>query len=58
LVSSFAARAIAVRKVTTNKGKNTAGVDNKLLISDSAKMKAIGRLKNLKVYKPYPVKRI
>jgi len=27
LVSSFAARAIAVRKVTSNKGGKTAGVD-------------------------------
>jgi hypothetical protein len=27
IINSFAARVIAVRKVTTNKGKKTAGID-------------------------------
>jgi RNA-directed DNA polymerase len=30
LVKSFAARALAVRKVTTNSGRNTPGVDNQV----------------------------
>lgn len=33
LTRSFAARALAVRKVTSNKGKNTPGIDKVLLKS-------------------------
>ena len=38
LTHSFSAKAFAVRKVTTNKGKNTSGVDRKLWSTSSAKM--------------------
>jgi RNA-directed DNA polymerase len=57
LTRSFAARALAVRKITSNKGKNTPGVDNILLNTDNLKMQCINKLKNLKNYKATPVKR-
>jgi hypothetical protein len=30
ILTTFATRALAVRKVTSNKGKNTAGIDKQL----------------------------
>jgi RNA-directed DNA polymerase len=41
LVRSWRARAIAVQKVTTNKGKNTPGVDNEVWNTPNAKFDAI-----------------
>jgi RNA-directed DNA polymerase len=41
LTHSFSAKAYAVRKVTTNKGKNTSGIDKKLWSTSAAKMKAV-----------------
>ena len=51
LVRSFAARSLAVRKVTSNEGKNTPGVDKIILDSPSKKFEAIESVKNLKGYK-------
>ena len=36
LTHSFYAKALAVKRVTSNKGKNTAGVDHELLINSNA----------------------
>lgn len=59
ILRSFSARALAVYKVTTNRGKNTAGIDGKLLRTSSQKMTAINSLKNfMKGYTPKPVKRV
>ena len=58
LTRSFAARAIAIRKITSNKGKNTAGIDGIILTTHTQKMEHILKLKNLKNYKTSPVKRI
>lgn len=58
LTRSFAARALAVRRVTTNKGKNTYGIDKVLLKSNEDKFKAIRNVKNLSSYKSQPVRRI
>lgn len=58
LTRSFAARALAVRKIVSNKGKNTPGVDGLLLETDRDKMTCISKLKNLKNYKATPVKRV
>ena len=58
LVRSFAARALAVRKVTTNKGKNTLGVDKVLLRTNEEKLKAILDVKDLSSYKAQPVRRV
>lgn len=58
LVRSFAARALAVRKVTTNKGKNTLGVDKVLLRTNEEKLKAILDVKDLSSYEAQPVRRV
>jgi len=57
LTRSFAAKAYAVRKVTTNKGKNTSGVDKKLWSTSASKMKATLFL-NTKRYKTKPLRRV
>jgi RNA-directed DNA polymerase len=59
LVKSLNARILAVRRVSENKGKNTAGVDGKLLDSNAKKSKCVTDLK-IKVpdYKSLPLKRI
>ena len=46
LVKSLHARVLAVKRVSENKGKNTAGIDGKLLNTDSKKMKCVNALKN------------
>jgi RNA-directed DNA polymerase len=58
LTRSFAARALAVRKVTTNKGKNTYGIDKVVLKTNEEKFKAISSVKDLSSYKAQPVRRI
>ncbi len=57
LTHSFSAKAYAVRKVTTNKGKNTSGVDKKLWSTSAAKMKAVLTLTD-KHYRAKPLKRV
>ena len=57
IMNSFYARAIAVKRVVSNKGKNTPGVDGELWKSNKAKEKAIKELNSL-TYKPSPLKRI
>jgi RNA-directed DNA polymerase len=44
LVYSFAARALAVKRVTKNAGKKTAGVDGELWNSPAKKAHAIVRI--------------
>ncbi|MGF3194906.1 group II intron reverse transcriptase/maturase [Facklamia sp. P13055] len=57
LTHSFAAKAIAVKRVTTNEGKKTAGVDKVLWSTDKAKYEAILSLKR-NGYKPQPLRRV
>lgn len=57
LTNSFYAKAYAVRKVTTNKGKNTSGVDEKLWSTPASKMKAVLSLTN-KQYRAKPLRRV
>lgn len=57
LTHSFSAKAYAVRKVTTNKRKNTSGVDKKLWYTSASKMKAVLSLTD-KNYKAKPLKRV
>ena len=57
LVRSFSARALAVRRVTENKGKRTPGVDRELWRSPQAKYQAITRLKR-RGYRPKPLRRV
>ncbi len=57
LTRSFAARALAVRRVTENRGRKTAGVDGELWDTPKAKWEAISRLTR-KGYKPKPLRRV
>lgn len=57
LVHSFYAKAIAVKRVTTNKGKNTPGVDGICWKSSDDKFKAIKTL-NRRGYQPQPLRRV
>ena len=57
LVTSFEAKALAVRKVTSNKGKRTAGVDHIKWDTDARKIEAIRSLTR-RGYKALPLKRV
>lgn len=57
LVRSFSARAIAVKRITENRGRKTSGIDGETWETPLAKWKAINRLK-AKGYKPKPLKRV
>ncbi len=57
LVRSFFARALAVRKVTENRGKKTPGVDKETWNTPTLKWQAIGTLTR-KGYKPKPLRRV
>ena len=57
LVTSFDAKALAVKRVTSNKGKRTAGVDKVKWTTPTAKWKAVLSLKR-KGYNPKPLKRV
>ena len=57
LTHSFAARALAVKRVTQNRGRNTAGVDQVLWSASRAKFKAISSLQR-RGYKPLPLRRV
>lgn len=55
---SFSARALAVRRVTENQGKRTAGVDRQLWDSPALKRAVIGRLKQQRGYRAKPLRRV
>jgi len=57
LVRSLPARRLAVRRVTTNKGKRTPGIDGVLWNTPRRKMQAVGSLKR-RGYRPRPLRRI
>ena len=57
LTRSFAARALAVRRVTENRGKKTPGVDGELWSTPESKWNAIERLKRTG-YRPQPLRRV
>ncbi len=57
LTHFFSAKALAVRKVTTNRGKNTSGVDKKLWSTSASKMKAVLSLTDRK-YRSKPLRRV
>lgn len=56
LTHSFSGKALAVRRVTENKGKKTPGVDGETWNTPELKTLAIGRLKR-RGYKPLPLRR-
>lgn len=57
LIHSFYAKALAVKKVTSNKGKHTPGIDGILWTTPEEKWKAIFELDH-KGYEPKPLKRV
>ncbi|WP_047049184.1 group II intron reverse transcriptase/maturase [Vibrio mexicanus] len=57
LTRSFSAKVIAIRRVTENRGKNTAGVDGELWNTPKLKWDAIDKLER-KGYKPKSLKRV
>lgn len=57
LTHSFSAKAYAVRKVATNQGKKTSGVDKKLWSTSASKMKAVLQLTD-KQYRAKPLRRV
>jgi len=57
LTHSYYAKAVAVRKITTNKGKNTSGVDKELWSTPASKMRGVLSLTD-KNYKAKPLRRV
>ncbi|TXT39066.1 MAG: RNA-directed DNA polymerase [Comamonadaceae bacterium] len=57
LIRSWQAKALAVRKVTENKGKRTSGIDCELWDSPQKKWNAISRM-NPRGYKARPLRRV
>lgn len=57
LTHSFSGKALAIKRVTENQGKNTPGVDKEMWSTPQTKSKAIISLKE-RGYKPLPLKRI
>ncbi len=58
LIRSFAARALAVKRVTENTGKRTAGVDGELWDTPTSKWEAIHALKQQRGYQARPLRRV
>lgn len=58
LTRSFSARALAVRRVTENQGKRTAGVDRELWDTPACKWTAVSKLKQQRGYRPAPLRRV
>ena len=57
LTHSFYAKALAIKRVTSNQGKNTSGVDKVLWSTETSKYNAISTLKR-RGYNPEPLKRV
>jgi len=57
ITNSFYAKALAVRRVVTNKGKNTPGIDGELWKSDKDKANAVRNL-NTRTYHARPLRRV
>lgn len=57
LTRSFCAKALAVKRVTENQGKRTAGVDRELWDASQQKYAAIAQLKK-RGYRPLPLRRV
>jgi RNA-directed DNA polymerase len=56
LTRSFSGKALAVKRVTGNQGKNTPGVDGEIWDTPAKKMKAIHELRP-RGYRPQPLRR-
>ena len=58
LTRSLAARTLAVRRVTTNKGARTPGVDRVQWTTHKQKMKALKKLQQRRTYHSLPLRRV
>src|SRR5262249_36459795 len=58
LVHSFAARALAVKRVTENTGKKTPGIDGELWDTPEKKATAVERIGRWRNYRPVPLRRL
>lgn len=57
LTTSFSGRALAIKRVTENKGRRTPGVDGAIWTTPASKYKAIHSLRR-NGYKPLPLRRV
>ncbi len=57
LTHSSSGRALAVKRVTSNAGKDTSGVDGEVWRSPEAKLRAVGTLRR-RGYQPQPLRRV
>jgi RNA-directed DNA polymerase len=57
LTHSYHAKLLAVKRVVTNKGKRTPGVDGEIWTTSKQKIKATARLRR-KNYRPQPLRRV
>jgi len=57
LVNSFYAKALAVKRMTSNKGRHTSGVDKELWLTPKSKMNAVKSL-NAEKYRAKPLRRV
>ncbi len=57
LVNSFCARALAVKRVTENKGKKTPGVDGEIWDTPDLKAQAVKQIAHTRGYQAKPLKR-
>jgi RNA-directed DNA polymerase len=57
LVNSFSAQALAVKRVTENRGRKTPGVDGEIWDTPALKAQAVQRLADVQGYQPRPLKR-
>ena len=57
LTRSFSGKALAVKRVTENRGKNTPGVDGEIWDTPAKKMKAVHELRQ-RGYWPQPLRRV
>jgi RNA-directed DNA polymerase len=58
LTHSYSAKAVAVKRVTENRGKRTAGVDGETWSTPEQKAKAIRKLGRRRGYRPAPLRRV
>jgi RNA-directed DNA polymerase len=57
LTHSYFAKLLAVKRVTSNKGKKTPGIDGVIWLNNRRKLSAVSEL-NRKGYHPFPLRRI
>ena len=58
LTHSYSARALAVKRVTENHGKNTPGVDGDIWSTPEKKINAVRQTGRRRGYRPQPLRRI